>query len=78
MRNSIQGPPLRTGNNSSFKALETGYPVFKMAFQLKAITALMQDAIWPVILPFRKTIRAETEPTGTAVFRAMLSPERGN
>ncbi|MCS5809297.1 hypothetical protein LNO89_30720 [Klebsiella pneumoniae subsp. pneumoniae] len=28
MRNSIQGPLLRTGNNSSFKALgETGYPV---------------------------------------------------
>ncbi|MGK9174053.1 hypothetical protein KXR87_12585 [Yokenella regensburgei] len=36
MRNSIQGPLLRTGNNSSFKALgETGYPVFKMAFQLR-------------------------------------------
>ena len=30
MRNSIQGPLLRTGNNSSFKALgETGYPVFQ-------------------------------------------------
>ncbi|QRG79707.1 SrfA family protein [Citrobacter sp. R56] len=36
MRNSIQGPLLRTGHNSSFKALgETGYPVFKMAFQLR-------------------------------------------
>lgn len=36
MRNSIQGPLLRTGNNSSFKALgETGYPAFKMAFQLR-------------------------------------------
>lgn len=36
MRNSIQGPLLRTGNNSSFKALgETGYPVFTMAFQLR-------------------------------------------
>lgn len=36
MRNSMQGPLLRTGNNSSFKALgETGYPVFKMAFQLR-------------------------------------------
>lgn len=36
MRNSIQGPLLRTGNNSAFKALgETGYPVFKMAFQLR-------------------------------------------
>ncbi|MGC0808498.1 SrfA family protein, partial [Pantoea agglomerans] len=36
MRNSIQGPLLRTGNNSSFKALgETGYPVFRMAFQLR-------------------------------------------
>lgn len=36
MRNSIQGPLLRTGNNSTFKALgETGYPVFKMAFQLR-------------------------------------------
>jgi hypothetical protein len=36
MRNAIQGPLLRTGNNSSFKALgETGYPVFKMAFQLR-------------------------------------------
>ncbi|MFN3070910.1 SrfA family protein [Serratia sp. J2] len=36
MRNSTQGPLLRTGNNSSFKALgETGYPVFKMAFQLR-------------------------------------------
>ncbi|MDG0803612.1 SrfA family protein [Pectobacterium polaris] len=36
MQNSIQGPLLRTGNNSSFKALgETGYPVFKMAFQLR-------------------------------------------
>ncbi|WP_145587136.1 SrfA family protein [Yersinia kristensenii] len=36
MRNSIQGPLLRTGNNSSFKPLgETGYPVFKMAFQLR-------------------------------------------
>lgn len=36
MRNSIQGPLLRTGNNSSYKALgETGYPVFKMAFQLR-------------------------------------------
>lgn len=36
MRNSFQGPLLRTGNNSSFKALgETGYPVFKMAFQLR-------------------------------------------
>lgn len=36
MRNSIQGPLLRTGNNSSFKALgETGYPVFKMAVQLR-------------------------------------------
>lgn len=36
MRNSIQGPLLRTGNNSSLKALgETGYPVFKMAFQLR-------------------------------------------
>lgn len=36
MRNSIQGPLLRSGHNSSFKALgETGYPVFKMAFQLR-------------------------------------------
>ncbi len=36
MRNSIQGPLLRTGNNSSFKALgETGYPGFTMAFQLR-------------------------------------------
>lgn len=36
MRDSIQGPLLRTGHNSSFKALgETGYPVFKMAFQLR-------------------------------------------
>lgn len=36
MRNSIQGPLLRTGNNSAFKALgEMGYPVFKMAFQLR-------------------------------------------
>lgn len=36
MRNSIQGPLLRTGKNSLFKALgETGYPVFKMAFQLR-------------------------------------------
>lgn len=36
MRNSIQGPLLRTGHNSSFRALgETGYPVFKMAFQLR-------------------------------------------
>lgn len=36
MRNAIQGPLLRTGHNSSFKALgETGYPVFKMAFQLR-------------------------------------------
>ncbi|ARD39347.1 hypothetical protein F8538_14010 [Edwardsiella ictaluri] len=36
MRNSIQGALLRTGHNSSFKALgETGYPVFKMAFQLR-------------------------------------------
>ncbi|WP_130834846.1 SrfA family protein [[Erwinia] mediterraneensis] len=36
MRNSIQGPLLRSGNNSAFKALgETGYPVFKMAFQLR-------------------------------------------
>ncbi|WP_225086902.1 SrfA family protein [Pectobacterium colocasium] len=36
MRNSIQGPLLRTGHNSLFKALgETGYPVFKMAFQLR-------------------------------------------
>ncbi|NWC64566.1 SrfA family protein [Cedecea sp. P7760] len=36
MRNSIQGPLLRTGQNSAFKALgETGYPVFKMAFQLR-------------------------------------------
>ncbi|KKC61482.1 hypothetical protein WG82_22400 [Citrobacter amalonaticus] len=32
----MQGPLLRTGHNSSFKALgETGYPVFKMAFQLR-------------------------------------------
>lgn len=36
MRNSIQGSLLRTGHNSSLKALgETGYPVFKMAFQLR-------------------------------------------
>ncbi|KGB02429.1 putative virulence effector protein [Enterobacteriaceae bacterium ATCC 29904] len=36
MRNSVQGPLLRSGHNSSFKALgETGYPVFKMAFQLR-------------------------------------------
>ncbi len=36
MRNSIQGSLLRTGNNSSLKALgETGYPVFKVAFQLR-------------------------------------------
>ncbi|MDZ7279149.1 SrfA family protein [Pantoea eucrina] len=36
MQNLVQGPLLRTGNNSSFKALgETGYPVFNMAFQLR-------------------------------------------
>ena len=40
MQNSIQGPLLRSGKNSSFKALgETGYPVFKMAFQLRAAIA---------------------------------------
>ncbi|MTH46258.1 SrfA family protein [Intestinirhabdus alba] len=36
MRNSIQGPLLRSGQNSAFRALgETGYPVFRMAFQLR-------------------------------------------
>ncbi|CNG74606.1 virulence factor [Yersinia intermedia] len=44
MRNSIQGPLLRTGNNSSFKALgETGYPVFKMAFQLREAIYRLDD-----------------------------------
>ncbi|QGX92027.1 hypothetical protein EFZ10_10540 [Tatumella sp. TA1] len=44
MRNSVHGPLLRSGLNSSFKALgETGYPVFKMAFQLReAISRLDQ------------------------------------
>lgn len=36
MQSSIQGPLLRSGQNSVFKALgETGYPVFRMAFQLR-------------------------------------------
>ena len=36
MQISTQGPLLRSGQNSMFKALgETGYPVFRMAFQLR-------------------------------------------
>lgn len=47
MRNSIQGPLLRTGNNSSFKALgETGYPYSGWHFScVKRFIAWMPGAI---------------------------------
>ncbi|MGL5091096.1 MAG: SrfA family protein [Aeromonas sobria] len=36
MQDSIQGPLLRSGHNSAFKALgETGFPVYRMASQLR-------------------------------------------